>query len=68
MILFVGRICEIREDAGRRSGDVSVRGARVEVALDLVPEARLDDSVLVHAGVALSVLRGEDTEERSTCA
>ena len=33
-----------------------------------VPEARLDDSVLVHAGVALSVLRGEDTEERSTCA
>ena len=71
MILFVGRICETREDAGRRSGDISVRGARVEVSLDLVPEARLGDSVLVHAGVALSVLQGEDpedTEERSTCA
>jgi len=68
MILFVGRICEIREDAGRRCGEVSVRGARVEVSLDLVPEARLGDSVLVHAGVALSVLQGEDTEERSTCA
>jgi hydrogenase maturation factor len=68
--LFVGRICEIRADASGCGGQVDVRGARTEVALDLVPEARIGDSVLVHAGVALSVLRGEDvdTEERSTCA
>jgi hydrogenase maturation factor len=38
---------------------VSVRGAQVEVALDFVPEARAGDSVLVHAGVALSLLRDE---------
>ena len=70
MNLFVGRIREIRDNAAERGGQVDVRGARIEVALDLVPEARIGDSVLVHAGVALSVLRGEDddTEERSTCA
>jgi hydrogenase expression/formation protein HypC len=68
MILFVGRIREVREEDGRRSGEVSVRGARVEVSLDLVPEAQVGDSVLVNAGVALSVLRGEDEEERSPCA
>ena len=39
---------------------MSVRGARVEVALDLVPAAREGDVVLVHAGVALSVVREGD--------
>jgi hydrogenase maturation factor len=70
VILFVGRICGIREGAAGHGGQVVVRGARMEVALDLVPEARLGDSVLVHAGVALSVLRGvdDDKEEASSCA
>ena len=49
----------LREGASGRTGRVSVRGATVEVALDLVPEAREGDSVLVHAGVALSLLRDE---------
>jgi hydrogenase maturation factor len=38
-------------------GRVSVRGARVEVALDLVPDAGPGDAVLVHAGVALAIVR-----------
>jgi len=38
-------------------GRVSVRGATVEVVLDLVPAAGVGDTVLVHAGVALSTLR-----------
>ncbi len=62
MNLFVGRIEEVRDMPVGREGTVSVRGARVEVLLDFVPEARVGDSVLVHAGVALSVL-GESAEQ-----
>ena len=60
MSLFVGRVEDVRETPEGRQGVVSVRGARVEVALDVVPEARVGDSVLVHAGVALSRLADED--------
>jgi hydrogenase maturation factor len=62
-LVFTGRLVELREEPGGRVGRVSVRGARVEVALDLVPEARPGDAVLVHAGVALSLVReAEETE------
>jgi len=56
--VFTGRLVERREDAAGPVGSVSVRGARVVVALDLVPDAREGDSLLVHAGVALAVLGG----------
>ncbi len=56
-LLYCGRLVSLRQDARGRTGRLSVRGAQVEVALDLVPEARVGDSVLVHAGVALSLLR-----------
>ena len=59
-LVFTGRLVELREEAGGRVGRVSVRGARLEVALDLVPEARPGDAVLVHAGVALSLVREAD--------
>jgi hydrogenase maturation factor len=67
--LAVGEVVVIRDAGGGRSASVSVRGARAEVALDLVPEARVGDTVLVHAGVALALLRPEDGErEGSPCA
>lgn len=53
------RLVEVRTTAEGRVGRVSVRGARTEVALDLVPGARPGDTVLVQAGVALSLVRGE---------
>jgi hydrogenase maturation factor len=59
-LVFAGRIGAIRHGPEGRSGRVSVRGARVDVALDLVPEAGEGDTVLVHAGVAVSIVRGED--------
>jgi hydrogenase maturation factor len=62
-LVFTGRVVELREGPEGRVGRVSVRGARVDVALDLVPDARRGDAVLVHAGVALALLRehGETT-------
>ena len=55
--VYTGRVMELRDGPEGRVGRVSVRGARVEVALDLVPEARAGDAVLVHAGVALSIVK-----------
>jgi hydrogenase maturation factor len=56
-LVYTGRIVEVRDGPAGVVGEVSVRGARVEVALDLVPEARAGDDVLVHAGVALSIVK-----------
>jgi hydrogenase maturation factor len=55
--VVAGRLRELRQQGASRVGRVSVRGAEIEVVLDLVPEARAGDAVLVHAGVALSLLR-----------
>ncbi len=62
MNLFVGEILELREEAVGRAAVVSVRGARVTVAADLVPSAQVGDAVLIHAGVALARLGEEDLE------
>jgi hydrogenase maturation factor len=55
--VFTARVASTRPGPQGRLGRVSVGGARVEVALDLVPEAGEGDTVLVHAGVALAVVR-----------
>ena len=65
MNVFIGQVREVKELPDGRQVVVSVRGARVDVAADLVPEARIGDSVLVHAGVALSVLQ---EQEETPCA
>ena len=70
MSLFVGRIEVVQETEAGRLGVVTVRGALREVALDCVPGARVGDSVLVSAGVALSRIedQGEGREEDGSCA
>jgi hydrogenase maturation factor len=66
--LFVGRIEGVQETKAGRLGVVTVRGALREVALDCVPEARVGDSVLVSAGVALSRIEDQGSEEDGSCA
>jgi hydrogenase maturation factor len=56
-LVCTARVVEVRDGPDGLVGRVSVRGAQVEVALDFVPEARAGDDVLVHAGVALSVVK-----------
>jgi hydrogenase maturation factor len=58
--LFVGRVEEIRVTELGREGTVSVRGARLTVTLDAVPDAGRGDYVLVEGGVALARLRSEE--------
>ncbi len=52
-----GRLLEISgEDDLYRTGRVSFGGVVKSVSLACVPEARVDDYVLVHVGMALSVV------------
>ena len=55
--VLTGRLVDVRDSTSGVVGRMDVRGARVEVALDLVPGAKAGDTVLVHAGVALSIVR-----------
>ena len=53
-----GKILSITNqlDETFRFGKVSFGGINKEVNLCMVPEARIDDYVLVHVGVAISVI------------
>ena len=56
-----GKILEITgNDEYLRSGRVSFGGIIKQVSLACVPEAKVDDYVLVHVGMALSVV--DETE------
>ena len=60
-----GEILEIqRQDGGGlRCGWLSFGGIRKSVCLAYVPEARVGDYVVVHAGFALSVIDSERARE-----
>jgi hydrogenase expression/formation protein HypC len=57
-----GKIVSIKEtgEQATRSGKVSFGGVTREVNLGFVPDAKKDDYVIVHAGIALNTV---DTEE-----
>ena len=54
-----GKIIEVTEGGaipGDRIGTVDFNGSQVDVSLAMVPEARVDTWVLVHAGFAITQL------------
>lgn len=60
-----GKVVEVREDnTAGRLGSVDFQGSRVEVSLELVPDADLGSWVLVHAGFAITQL--DEAEARET--
>jgi hydrogenase expression/formation protein HypC len=59
-----GRLLDVQgEDILDRRGRVSFGGVVKEVCLSCVPEAREGDFVLVHVGVAISVIDEEEAGE-----
>jgi hydrogenase expression/formation protein HypC len=62
-----GKIIEIKEnptgEAVGAAGKVDFQGSQVEVGLAFVPEAKVGDWVLVHAGFALNTLDEEEARE-----
>jgi len=58
-----GEVLSIEEDAqGMLKARVRFGGVVREVNLDLVPEARVGDYVVVHVGFALSVIDAEEAQ------
>jgi len=60
-----GKIVEIDEkaDPAFRTGKVSFEGVIRAVNLSMVPEARKDDYVLVHVGVALNTIDESEAQQ-----
>ena len=46
-----------------RKGIVSFGGINKEVNLSMVPEVKIGDYILIHVGVALSIIDEEEAEE-----
>jgi hydrogenase expression/formation protein HypC len=57
-----GKVAEIQEKEGVRTGRVLFGGIAREACLDFVPEAREGDYVMVHVGFAISVVDKEEAE------
>ena len=57
-----GKIGEILQKDGVRTGRVLFGGIVREACLDFVPEAREGDYVMVHVGFAISVVDKEEAE------
>ena len=59
-----GKILEITgDDHAFRTGRVSFGGIVKQVSLAFVPEARVDNYVLVHVGMALSIVDEQEAAE-----
>lgn len=58
-----GQITDIFEKQGLRMGKIDFGGAIRETCLEYVPEAKVDDYVIVHVGFALSILSEEEAKE-----
>ena len=60
-----GKLIEITAqlDETFRTGKVSFDGVIKEVSLTLVPEANVNDYVLVHVGAAISVIDEEEAKK-----
>jgi len=57
-----GKILECQEVGGMRQGRVQFGGIVRAVSLDFVPEAVVDDYVMVHVGFAISRVAAEEAE------
>jgi len=58
-----GKIIEIYESEKTKMGKVDFDGVTLEVCLEAVPEASIEDYVIVHAGFAISTLSNDEAAE-----
>lgn len=58
-----GKIIEFYETPGLKMGKIDFGGVFRDVCLETVPEAKIGNYVIVHAGFALSVLSEKEAQE-----
>lgn len=57
-----GRVLEINEERGSRSGRIEFGGIVRQASLDFVPETQVGDYVMVHVGFAISRVDAEEAQ------
>jgi len=62
-----GRILNVSGEDTTRTGTVSFGGVGKEVCLAFVPEAKVGDYVLVHAGFAISLVDEAEAAQTLEC-
>jgi len=58
-----GKVLEINTTASPIMGKVSFGGIKKEVCLELVPEVKVGNYVIVHVGFAISMMDEEEAQE-----
>ncbi len=58
-----GKILSINELAGFKLAEVEIAGTKRQVSLDMLPEAKEGDYVLVHAGYAIQIIDEQAAQE-----
>jgi hydrogenase expression/formation protein HypC len=58
-----GKVLEIDASVSPLMGKVSFGGIKKEVCLELVPEVKIGNYVIVHVGFALSIMDEEEAQE-----
>lgn len=58
-----GKIIKIYTFGSTKMAEVDFGGVQQEVCIETVPEAKLDDYVIVHAGFALNILSNQEAAE-----
>jgi hydrogenase expression/formation protein HypC len=58
-----GKIIEVYDTAGMRMCKIDFGGVIREACLQALPEARVGDFTIIHAGFALSILSEEEANE-----
>jgi hydrogenase expression/formation protein HypC len=55
-----GRVVSIIDEQGLRMGEIDFGGVLRKVCLAYLPEATIDDYVIVHAGFAISIVDADE--------
>jgi hydrogenase expression/formation protein HypC len=58
-----GKVLEINSSVSPAMGKVSFGGVKKDICLDLVPEVKTGDYVIVHVGFAISIVDEEEAQE-----
>ena len=58
-----GKILTIYEDHGTKMAKIDFGGVSREACIEVIPDAKLGDWTIVHAGFALNLLSEEEAQE-----
>jgi len=58
-----GQVIEIQEENGLKMGTVDIGGSKTKACLEYVPDIRIGQYTIVHAGFALKIIDEQEAAE-----